>query len=74
MAYNCCEGRVMSRLLVIDDDPDQADVLVTLFETLGHEARGAYDGPSGLAEAASFAPSIVFLDLNMPGMDGFELA
>jgi CheY-like chemotaxis protein len=64
----------MARLMVIDDEPDQADVLVTLFETLGHEARAAYDGPSGLAVAADFAPAIVFLDLNMPVMDGYEVA
>jgi CheY-like chemotaxis protein len=64
----------MARLLVIDDEPDQADVLATLFETLGHEARATYDGAAGLAEAAAFAPAIVFLDLNMPGLDGYEVA
>jgi CheY-like chemotaxis protein len=64
----------MARLMVIDDEPDQADVLVTLFETLGHEARAAYDGASGLSEASAFEPAIVFLDLNMPGMDGYEVA
>jgi CheY-like chemotaxis protein len=63
-----------TRVLVVDDNHDVTDSLVLVFETLGVEARGVYDGAAALDAAASFQPDVVFLDLGMPGMDGFETA
>jgi CheY-like chemotaxis protein len=40
----------------------------------GHEVRTAYDGPSALAEARTFKPDVVVLDIGLPGMDGYEVA
>jgi CheY-like chemotaxis protein len=62
------------RVLIIDDHPDTADMMATLVGLWGHEARVALDGPSGLALARSYHPDVVFLDITLPGMDGWEVA
>ncbi len=62
------------RVLVVDDTPDVADSLALLMKTLGVDVRVAYSGARGLASLAEFKPEIVFLDIGMPGMDGFETA
>jgi two-component system OmpR family response regulator len=62
------------RVLVVDDNRDAADSTALLLETVGFEARACYDGRSALMAADAFRPSICFLDLNMPGMTGEELA
>jgi len=62
------------RLLVVDDDPDVADSFVMLLESLGAEVRVAYDGASALSRVAEFSPQLIFLDIGMPGMDGYETA
>src|SRR5262249_53103945 len=41
---------------------------------LGNEVRTVHDGPAALAEAPAFRPSVVFLDIGMPGMSGYEVA
>jgi len=68
------EGASARRVLVIDDDRDVADSLALLLETFGVKVRVAYDGPGGLDTLADFRPELVFLDLGMPGMDGYETA
>src|SRR5581483_12055665 len=40
----------------------------------GHEVRVAHDGPAALELVSSFHPEMIFLDLGMPGMDGYEVA
>ena len=62
------------RLLVIDDNVDAAESLAMLLRLKGHEVRVAHDGPSGLKLATSYRPDMVFLDIGMPGMDGYEVA
>jgi two-component system, OmpR family, response regulator len=62
------------RLLYVDDNRDAADTAVLLFGLVGFETRSCYDGPSALAVAERFDPGVCILDLNMPGMDGDELA
>jgi PAS domain S-box-containing protein len=61
-------------ILVIDDNRDAADCLGLLLHELGHEVRVAHDGLSALAAAGTCRPAVVFLDLGMPGMDGYEVA
>ena len=65
---------VPPRILVVDDDLDGAETLAILLRVGGHEVQVAHDGPSTLKVAAAFLPDVVFLDLGMPGMDGFETA
>jgi len=62
------------RLLVVDDNPDAADSLAMLLRLQGHEVRVAHDGPAALQIAAASRPDLVFLDIGMPGMDGYEVA
>ena len=62
------------RLLVVDDNRDAADSLAVLLRLQGHEVRVAHDGPAALELAASFRPDVAFLDIGMPGMDGYEVA
>ena len=62
------------RLLVVDDNRDAAMSLAMLLRLLGHEVEIAHDGASALALASAFVPHVVFLDIGMPGMDGYEVA
>ena len=62
------------RVLVIDDNADAADTLVAILSLLGHDAVAAHSGPEGLRAAEAKAPDVIFLDIGMPGMNGFEVA
>ena len=62
------------RVLVVDDNVDAAESLAALLELDGHETRVAHDGDEAIARAAEFRPEIVFLDIGMPGKDGYEVA
>ena len=64
----------MSKILVVDDLRDSADSLALLFEALGHETMTSYDGRQAVEAAQSFEPDIVFLDINMPILDGYGAA
>jgi DNA-binding response OmpR family regulator len=61
-------------VLVVDDDRDTADTLVILLELWGHRPRAAYDADAAVRVVAEEPPHVVFLDLGLPGRDGFELA
>jgi PAS domain S-box-containing protein len=62
------------RILVVDDNNDAREALVLLLELAGHELHEAADGLSGLAKASRVRPDVVFADIGLPGIDGFELA
>ena len=62
------------RILIADDNRDNAESLGTLLELEGHQVRVTYDGPSAVAHARTFRPSIAILDIGMPKMDGHEVA
>ncbi len=62
------------RILVVDDNVDGAEALAIVLRMAGHEVRMAHSGSDALALAGEFRPEVVFLDLGMPGMDGFETA
>lgn len=62
------------RVLVVDDNADAADSLATLLEMIGHETRVAHGGPQALEIAPGYVPEVVFLDIGMPGMNGYEVA
>jgi CheY-like chemotaxis protein len=61
-------------VLVVDDNRDVADSAADLLRIVGFEARTCYDGPSALSAAGEFLPDVCLLDLNMPGMEGDEVA
>ena len=62
------------RILVVDDNRDTADALSWLLQSIGHQARAAYDGPSALLAVERHPPEVIIQDLGMPGMGGFEIA
>jgi PAS domain S-box-containing protein len=62
------------RIMVVDDNSDAAHTLATLLQLQGHEVRVAHDGAGAIAMAECYLPNILFLDLGMPGMDGYEVA
>ena len=59
------------RVLVVDDNRDSTDSMVTVLGLMGHTAEGAYSADEALARAQQFQPDLVLLDLNMPGDDGY---
>jgi CheY-like chemotaxis protein len=65
-------SHVASRVVIIDDNQDAAHTMSMLVEQLGGSARMAHDPLSGLAAVQEFHPDMVFLDIGMPGMDGYE--
>jgi PAS domain S-box-containing protein len=60
------------RVLVVDDNHDNADGLAMLVRIAGHEAEIAHDGPTAIEKAKTFRPDVVLLDIGLPGMDGIE--
>jgi PAS domain S-box-containing protein len=62
------------RLLVVDDNRDAADSLAMLLGLQGHEVRVAYSGMAALEMTETYTPDMVFLDIGMPEMDGYEAA
>jgi CheY-like chemotaxis protein len=62
------------RILVVDDNRDAAESLAMLLRLESQEVRLAFDGPTALRVAGEFRPQVVFLDIGMPGMDGYEVA
>lgn len=62
------------RVLVVDDVQPSADTLSLILNSLGQKTRTAYDGQTALALLEDFKPDVVFLDVAMPGMDGYQVA
>ena len=63
----------MARILLIEDNENLAFGLQRLLETEGHEVVVASDGEEGVRQAAEWAPSLIVLDLMLPGIDGYEV-
>jgi CheY-like chemotaxis protein len=61
------------RVLIVDDNHDSAELLALVLEREGHETRVAHDPQDAIPLAQSFRPHIAFLDIGLPGMDGFQL-
>lgn len=67
-------SRAPLRVLLVDDDVLLQETLLAMLQSLDHQAIEAPSGPDALARlAAGPAPDLVILDVNMPGMDGFEV-
>jgi CheY-like chemotaxis protein len=62
------------RILVVDDNVDAADMLAELVASDGHAVEVAHDGATALSAAARMHPHLVFLDVGLPRMDGYEVA
>ena len=62
------------RVLIADDNIDFAMSLESILTSLGHDVRVTHDGLSALDLAAAFVPEIAFLDIGLPGRNGYDLA
>jgi CheY-like chemotaxis protein len=62
------------RILIVDDDADNARMLKVLLQMEGHDAGIANDGPSAIAAVNRQQPDVVLLDLGLPGMSGIDVA
>jgi CheY-like chemotaxis protein len=62
------------RFLIVDDRPDIGLLMTRLVNQAGHEAALAPDGFTALRLAAALQPEVVLLDINMPGINGYETA
>ena len=62
------------RVLVVDDNTDGADMLAMMLELSGHKTQIAYSGLDALETAVAFRPEVIFLDIGLPGLSGYEVA
>ncbi|MFC1996499.1 response regulator [Chloroflexota bacterium] len=63
----------MPTALVVDDNREMADSLAQVLEMLGVQAEVAYGSRTGMMILQKRTPDVIFLDINMPGVDGFEV-
>lgn len=61
------------RILIVDDNVDAAFVLSILLKRLDHEVHATHGGEQAIELMEGFRPDVVFLDIGMPGMDGYEV-
>jgi CheY-like chemotaxis protein len=61
------------RILVADDNRDSTDTFARLFRLTGHEVETAYDGAEAIEVAERFRPDVMFLDIGMPKLNGYEV-
>ncbi len=64
---------MISKILMVDDDPLGIDTLESILEDQGHTLVSANNGPDALQKADELLPDLILLDVMMPGMDGFEV-
>lgn len=64
----------MARILLIEDNPDNLDLMSYLLTAYGHAVTTAEDGESGIATARATRPDLVACDIHLPGVDGYGVA
>ncbi len=62
------------RVLMVDDNVDTVLSFSILLRAAGHEVRTAHDGPAAIQVALEYQPDVVFLDIGLPGLSGYEVA
>jgi PAS domain S-box-containing protein len=62
------------RILIIEDNMNLADILRSMLSRIGHEAHSAYSGLIGFSEAKSLRPDVIFCDIGLPGLSGYDVA
>ena len=62
------------RILVVEDNADNREMMRVLLESGGHEVHEAADGVSGVELAVQLEPDVVLIDIGLPGIDGYQVA
>jgi CheY-like chemotaxis protein len=62
------------RVLIVDDNADAAHSLALLLRVWGNDVSVAHDGPEALESVMMQKPDVIFLDIGLPGMDGYQVA
>jgi CheY-like chemotaxis protein len=62
------------KVVVIDDAKDLVDMFAVVLREMGHQVDVFYDGPSALRQIAAIQPHVIFSDISMRQMNGYELA
>ena len=62
-----------TNVLVVDDNPTNLKLIAYLLQAKGYEVRTATDAESALDQVHEAPPSLILMDLQLPGMDGLEL-
>jgi PAS domain S-box-containing protein len=73
-ALGSSSERPSLRVLIADDNADQAEGLALLLQMAGDDVRTSHDGLDVLEAAREFKPQAVLLDIGMPGLDGYQVA
>lgn len=60
------------RVLIVEDNPDLRSSMSALLAMTGHVVYEASDGPDGVSAAQHYRPDVVFIDIGLPGFDGYE--
>jgi signal transduction histidine kinase/ActR/RegA family two-component response regulator len=63
-----------TRVLIVDDNVDAAEMFAAFVESLGYDVRHVYDAPAALRLVDEFVPTVALLDIGLPVIDGYELA
>jgi two-component system, cell cycle response regulator DivK len=63
---------VTQRILVVEDQPDNRQILRDLLTNANFEVIEAEDGEAGLVAAAANKPDLILMDVQLPGIDGYE--
>ena len=62
----------MAKILLIEDNEMNRDMLSRRLIRRGHDITTAFDGPAGIASATETRPDLILMDISLPGMDGWE--
>jgi two-component system cell cycle response regulator DivK len=62
----------MGTVLIVEDNPTNMKLAVTLLETAGHTVLTATDAEAGLSLARAQRPELILMDIQLPGMDGLQ--
>ncbi|EDT77794.1 response regulator transcription factor [Clostridium perfringens] len=64
---------LLGKILIVDDDENICEVIKMYLETTGYNVKVAHDGKAAKEEFVNFSPSLVVLDMMLPGIDGMEV-
>lgn len=60
-------------IMVVEDNEDNRDLIIKVLSHRGYEVVGVSDGGAALASLAEVKPDLILMDINLPGMDGYEV-